>query len=148
MVHHEHRKLFARMPVNQPLRDNPTPSAAYGRLLIVLAAILWSLSGGFTKLLTTDTPLGLNTPKLTPERIAFCRVFFAGLVLAPMLRPRDLSFRPLMIVMVFCFAAMNRLYVTAMAEGSAANAVLFQYTAPLWMFVASVLWLGEKLDRR
>jgi drug/metabolite transporter, DME family len=43
---------------------------------------------------------------------------------------------------------MNALYVAAMAGGKAANAVLLQYTAPLWMYLASIWWLGEKADRR
>jgi drug/metabolite transporter (DMT)-like permease len=77
-----------------------------------------------------------------------CRVLFAGLALTPTLRRRDVSFRPLMLVMVTSFTVMNGLYLAAMAGGTAANAVLLQYTAPLWVFVASVLWLGERIDRR
>ena len=47
-----------------------------------------------------------------------------------------------------CFAAMNALYVTAMAIGSAANAVFLQYTAPMWMILVGVFWLKEPADRR
>jgi drug/metabolite transporter (DMT)-like permease len=117
-------------------------------LCIALAAVLWSLSGGFTKLLSENTGLGLNIPHLTGLQIAFFRALFAGLFLLPVLRPGDLSFRRPMLVMVACFAAMNALYVVAMQEGSAANAVLLQYTAPMWMYLASIWWLGEKPDRR
>jgi len=53
-----------------------------------------------------------------------------------------------MVATALCFAAMNALYVVAMAMGSAANAVLLQYTAPMWMYLASVFWLGEPADRR
>lgn len=121
---------------------------AQGRLCILLAATLWSLSGAFVKLLTRQTPLGLNVPLLSPLQIACFRVLFAGLVLLPSLRRRDLSFRPMMVVMALSFAAMNALYVSAMAGGTAANAVLLQYTAPMWMYLASVGWLGEPADRR
>jgi drug/metabolite transporter (DMT)-like permease len=124
------------------------PGPAQGRLLIVLAAVLWSLSGGFTKLLTRDTPLGLNEPPLPILFIALARVGFAGLALTPTLRRRDVSFRPMMLVMVATFAAMNAMFVMALAEGTAANAILLQYTAPLWVFLASVAWLGERADRR
>jgi drug/metabolite transporter (DMT)-like permease len=124
------------------------PSVNQGRLCIALAAVLWSLSGGFTKLLSENTGLGLNTPRLTGLQMAFFRALFAGLVLLPSLRPRDLSFRRPMLVMVTLFAAMNALYVVAMKEGSAANAVLLQYTAPMWMYLASIWWLGEKADWR
>ena len=37
---------------------------ARGRLLIVLAALLWSTSGAFTKILTVELPLGLHQPRL------------------------------------------------------------------------------------
>jgi drug/metabolite transporter (DMT)-like permease len=101
-----------------------------------------------TKLLTRPNVLGLNEPELPGLLIAFCRVFFAGLAFLPTLRPRDISFRPTMLLMVASFATMNALYVSAMAEGSAANAVLLQYTAPMWMYLASIWLLGECADRR
>jgi drug/metabolite transporter (DMT)-like permease len=117
-------------------------------LLIVLAAVLWSLSGGFAKLLTQPTALGLDEPHLAPLQLAFFRALFAGLVLAPTLRRPDLAWRPALVPMAACFAVMNALYVSAMALGPAANAILLQYTAPMWMYLASVWWLGEPADRR
>lgn len=124
------------------------PSAAHGRICIVLAALAWSTSGAFTKVLTKDTPLVLNKPPIDPSLIACLRVFFAGAVLLPFLRRRDVSFRPMMLVMVGCFAAMNYMFVRALAEGTAASAILLQYTAPMWMFFVSVWWLGERADLR
>src|SRR5205823_5568122 len=75
-------------------------------------------------------------------------VFFGGMVLALTLRGSHLTWRPLMLPMALCFAAMNGLFITALAEGTAANAILLQYTAPMWMYLASILWLGERADRR
>lgn len=124
------------------------PSLAQGRLCVVLAAVLWSLSGAFAKVLTRPTPLGLDAPPVSPLAMACYRVLFAGLVLLPTVRRRDISFRPMMLVMVASFAVMNRLFVYALAEGTAANAILLQYTAPLWMYLASVWLLGEPPDRR
>lgn len=118
------------------------------RLCVLLAALLWSTSGAFTKLLCENTALHLNEPHVTPEQIAFFRVFFAAVVLAPLVRRRDLSFRPVMLLTALCFATMNVLFVSAMAEGTAANAILLQYTAPMWMYLASVWLLGEPADRR
>jgi DME family drug/metabolite transporter len=51
-------------------------------------------------------------------------------------------------VMIGCFAVMNLSFVSAMAEGTAANAILLQYTAPMWMYGISVWGLGEPADRR
>src|SRR5262249_38805523 len=130
---------------------------ARGRLCVVLAAVLWSTSGAFTKLLTQPTALGLHEPPLEPfvvgsyrlpVQIGFYRVLFARLVLLTTLRPRELGVRRVMVVMAGSFAVMNILYISAQALGPAANAVLLQYTAPMWMYLASVWWLGEPADRR
>ncbi len=126
----------------------PLPSLTQGRWLVALAAVLWSLSGGFSKVLTRNTPFGLNSPEIDGLVMAFYRAFFAGLVLVPALGRRDLSFRPLMVGMMVCFAAMNALFVTALKLGTAANAILLQYTAPMWMYLVAVLALGEPADRR
>ena len=65
-----------------------------------------------------------------------------------MVRRRDVRFRPLMPVMVGLFAAMNALFISAMALGTAANAILLQNTAPFFVYVVSVFVLGEPADRR
>src|SRR5438132_13579486 len=58
----------SRLNVNRLTRmksehSTAAPSLARGRLLIALAAVLWSLSGGFSKVLTEKTIFGLNDPK-------------------------------------------------------------------------------------
>ncbi|MCI0639587.1 MAG: DMT family transporter [Gemmataceae bacterium] len=134
-----------------------SPSRAQGRVFLLCAAVLWSLGGAFTKFLTEETFLGTNQPPLEPLRwggyelpvqIAFYRTLFAALALAPFLRRQDLTFRSAMIPMALSFAAMNALFITAMALGTAANAIFLQYSAPLWMYLASVFLLGEKADWR
>ena len=136
---------------------DPVPSLAQGRWCILLAAILWSTGGAFTKVLTQPTFAGVHEPRLdtlkidkydVPVQIACYRALFAGLVLVPTLRRRDLSFRPGMLAMALSFALMNALFVSAMALGTSANAILLQYSAPLWMYLACVFWLGELSDRR
>lgn len=97
------------------LSRSPVPSVAGGRLCILAAAVLWSLSGFFTRLLQKPSALDLNEPELSPLQIAFFRALFAGLSLAPLLRRRDIRFRPLMPVMVGLFAAMNALFISAIA---------------------------------
>jgi drug/metabolite transporter (DMT)-like permease len=119
-----------------------------GRLLIALAALLWSTGGAFTKVLTKETFLGLNAPEIGPLQIACFRALFAAFVLLPTLRRKDISFRPAMLAMVISFALMNATFISALALGTAANAIVLQYTAPMWMYLASVWWLGESADRR
>ena len=124
------------------------PSPAHGRLCVVLAAGLWSLSGLFTRALTHDTPLRLGPEAVGGLTIAFYRPFFASLVLLPTVRRRDVSWRWPMAAMVGCFAAMNLTFALAMSGGRSSNAILLQYTAPMWMYLASVWWLGEAPQRR
>ena len=124
------------------------PSPVNARLCVVAAAVLWSLSGAFKSVLTHPTALGLHEPPLDAAQIAFYRVLFAGVVLVPTVRRSDVSFRPAMIGMVLTFAAMNALFVRALTSGTAANAIFLQYTAPLWVYLAGVWWLGERPDRR
>src|SRR5262245_20584728 len=131
-----------------PSRESAPVSPTQGRFCIALAAVLWSTSGGLTKILTKPTFLELNEPKVEALQIAFFRVLFAGLFFALLLRKHDLSFRPVMLPMVLCFGVMNATFVSAMAFGTAADAILLQYTAPIWMFLASVWWLGERADLR
>jgi drug/metabolite transporter (DMT)-like permease len=126
----------------------PAQSPAAGRLCIAAAAVLWSLSGFFTRLLQHPSALDLHEPELKPLQIAFYRAVFAGLFLVPMVRRRDVRLRPLMPVMVALFAAMNALFISAIALGTSANAILLQNTAPFFVYLVSVFLLGEPADRR
>lgn len=106
-------------------------------MLVWLAAVLWSTSGMLAKLIALPGPT-----------MACGRALFAAAVLVPFLRWQKLTFQPAMLGMVACFAIMNVCYVTALTLTTAANAIFLQYTAPAWMFLASVLWLGDRVDGR
>jgi len=125
-----------------------TQSQLTGRLLILAAAVLWSLSGLFIPLLRNETFLGLNVPEVTPWHIAFFRVFFAGMALVPMLKPGMITWRPAMLLTATSFAVMNGLLMWAMSTGPTATAILLQYTAPMWLFLMSIVFLNEPADRR
>jgi drug/metabolite transporter (DMT)-like permease len=127
--------------------DNHAATLARGRACILLAAVLWSFSGAFTKVLREETVFGLNDPLLDPKDIACVRTLIAGLVLLLAIRPRHVSFHPLMPLMAGCFAVMNILFVSAMSYGSAASAILLQYTAPMWTVLGCVWLLREPIDR-
>jgi drug/metabolite transporter (DMT)-like permease len=123
-------------------------SITRGRIFILLAAVLWSLSGVFKCILTDKTPIRLGPAPVGDLAIAFYRAFFAGLFLLPTLRRQAISFRPAMAGMITCFAAMNITFILALTGGKAANAILLQYTAPLWIYLAGILWLGERPNSR
>src|SRR5260370_19952074 len=107
------------------------PAPVRARLCIVAATILWSSGSVFAKVLREDTALGLNAPLPEPSQIASFRVLCAGVLLLPLLRRRDLSFRPMMVFTAACFALMNWAFLTAISYGTEANAILLHSTAPL-----------------
>lgn len=125
-----------------------SPSVAQARVCLVLAAVVWSLGSLFIRLLREPTPLALHEPELTPLQIAFFRASFAGLIMLPLLKRDELKLRASMIVMAGTFALMSALYLTALSYGAAANAIFLQNTAPLWVCVMSVLFMGERVSRR
>ena len=122
-----------------------TPSP---RSRVVAAAVLWSLSSVFLRVLGEPLGLGLDVPTLSPLVVAFYRGLFAGLVLVPLVRRADVRFRRAMLGMVACFGVMSGLYLSSLGRGNAANAILLQNTAPFWVYLASVTLLGERGDRR
>jgi DME family drug/metabolite transporter len=131
------------------MTESPRPaSPTRGRLLILLATLLWSLNGFFMPLLTSATPLGLHVPPVEGMHVCFFRAFFAGLVLAPTLRRSDIAFRRPMLFTAGCFAVMNLSFVLAMAKGGVASTLFLQYTAPAWLYLASVFLLREPPSAR
>jgi drug/metabolite transporter (DMT)-like permease len=123
-------------------------SVARARACIVLAAVLWSTGSLFMRLLREPMGLGLDRPELDPLQIAFFRGLFAGVALVPLIRLRDVRFRPAMLGMVACFGAMSGLYLSALGLGQAANAILLQNSAPFWVYLIGVYLLGDPADSR
>lgn len=107
------------------------------RLQLVLASCLWSLSGGLAKIIVLPGP-----------SMAAYRALFAGLFLSAFVRREHIRWRPALVGMVVCFAALNLCFVWALTLTSSANAIFLQCTAPVWTLLICVFWLGEPLDRR
>lgn len=104
-----------------------------GRLLVVAAALLWSTSGFFAK-----APFFAGWPGPV---LAFWRAIFACCVLFPAARERRWSWK--LFPMMGVFAAMNYTYLTSLVKCEASVAIWLQSTAPMWVFLVSVLLLGE-----
>ena len=107
-----------------------------GRLLILAAAILWSLAGVFIKFLD-----------LHPLAIVFYRSLFASLVFMPFLKRRDLRCNGTILVSVLTYTAAISAFVSANKLTSAANAIVLQYTAPIFVFLFSWLVMREKIAK-
>lgn len=105
------------------------PDLIRGRLLVFLAAILWSLAGVFIKSL-----------ELHPLAIVFYRSLFASFFFLPFLAKSGWTMKFPLLVSVTSYTAAISSFVTANKLTSAANAIVLQYTAPIFVFLF-VRWL-------
>jgi len=112
---------------------------------LIVCAALWSLSGPLIKLLNEG---GGGVPGVA---IACYRSLIGGLLFLPFaLRRRDtLRYVPLgwPVGSVLAFTLMTVCFVIATTRTAAANAVILQYTSPLWVFLLSPLLLNERPRR-
>lgn len=128
--------LGARLPsAPTPTVDLLTPrDVERGRWLIFSAAVLWSLAGVFIKFLD-----------LHPLTITFYRSLFAALVFTPFVRRQDWRLNGPVLVSVLSYTAAISAFVSANKLTTAANAIVLQYTAPIFVFLFSRILLGEKI---
>lgn len=122
------------------LNPDPVPQAVRdvdrGRRLVLSAALFWSLAGVFIKLLD-----------LHPLTIVFYRSFFAALVFVPFLRRTHWSFNFPIAVSAISYSAAITAFVSANKLTTAANAIVLQYTAPIFVFLYSRLIQGQRITK-
>jgi drug/metabolite transporter (DMT)-like permease len=82
-----------------------------------------------------------------PLAIVFYRSFFAFLVFTPFWRRRQWQFNWPILVSVLTYSAAISAFVAANKLTTAANAIVLQYTAPIFVFLFSRLVLREKISR-
>jgi drug/metabolite transporter (DMT)-like permease len=115
-------------------------SAAHTRsvLLLVIAALFWSLGGLLIKNVATTWPA---------LAVAGGRGLIAGLFLLATTRGLRFRFSRDQIVGAVFYAACTITFCTATSLTTAANAILLQYTAPVWIALFSAGFLGEQATR-
>ncbi len=117
----------------------PLPS---GRWLIVLATLLWSMSGLFAK-----NPFFDSWPEADRGLLfAFWRAAFASVVLWFLVRRIAWDWR--LIVSAVTFAIMNVTYLSSMVYCEATLAIWLQYTSPMWVLLISFFVFGERPSRQ
>lgn len=108
-------------------------------MLLLLASVLWSLSGVVVKIV-----------KIDPVPFAFWRSLAAGLAIAPLIRLSRQSFPTprWMLPGILIYTAVVSLLVVAMTRSTAATGILLQYTGPA--FCALLAWLlqGRRISKR
>jgi drug/metabolite transporter (DMT)-like permease len=116
-------------------------NVSIARLLVVAAALLWSISGALSRFPQLD----MWAPEVRGGVIAFWRALFASFLLIPLIRrPR---FRPFMIVLVVAFAGMVWTFLTALTCGPPENAIWLQNLAPVWVMLSGLIFLRERATR-
>jgi drug/metabolite transporter (DMT)-like permease len=107
-----------------------------GKLFILGAAVLWSFAGVFIK--------SFDLPALT---IVFYRSLFAGVFFLLFVRTlRVRAGRPLALSALSYTAAISS-FVWANQLTSAGNAIVLQYTAPIFVFVLARVLLRESVSQ-
>jgi drug/metabolite transporter (DMT)-like permease len=107
-------------------------------MLLVAASLCWSLAGVLIKYVATTWP-GLA--------VAGGRGFIAALFLLATNRGLRFHFSRDQIIGAVGYAACTLTFCTATTLTSAANAILLQYTAPVWVALFSAWFLGERATR-
>ncbi|MBS0630764.1 MAG: DMT family transporter [Verrucomicrobia bacterium] len=108
---------------------------AVGQLL--LAALCWSLGGLLIK--SVDWP---------PLAVSGGRGLIAALYLTLTARgPLRFTWSPVQLGAAVAYASCTATFVAATKLTTAANAILLQYTAPVWVALLGVWFLGERASR-
>jgi drug/metabolite transporter (DMT)-like permease len=113
---------------------SPEHARAVG--LMAAAALCWSLGG----LLIKSVPW-------PPLAVAGGRGFIAAAFLAAFAPRFRFTWSPAQIGGAVAYAATTVLFVTANKLTTAANAILLQYTAPVWIALFGAWFLGERATR-
>ncbi len=107
-----------------------------GTFSITLAAILWSSGGVLIKAISLDA-----------YQISFWRSLFAIFTIFAIVKPRHLTFDTSTIIASFAYAFTLIFFVIATKLTTAANAILLQYTAPIYVLLFSRFLLNETVSK-
>jgi drug/metabolite transporter (DMT)-like permease len=119
---------------------NKLPSRKQALIYLIIASVLWSTGGLLIKLVD-----------LNPVAIAGSRSFIAALLMLLFLKKTGskVSFKQskLMYFGAFAYAMTVILFVSANKMTTAANAILLQYTAPIFVAIFSIKILKQKVSK-
>ena len=103
-------------------------------ILLITAALMWSLGGIFIKLVD-----------LNPMGIAGIRSLGAAVVLLIYIKKPRLYWNRYFFTGVLAYTAMVVLYVLSIRLTTAANAIFLEFTAPIYVVAFSYFLLNEKI---
>ena len=105
-------------------------------LLLIFSSILWSLGGVFIKLVQWN-----------PIAIAGMRSLISTIFIVSVVRKVKLDFSKDMILGALAYTATVILFVSATKLTTSANAIMLQYTAPIFVAFLSYVILEEEIEK-
>ena len=119
------------------MTTNQAPPRPSDRILVLLAALLFSTGGAAVKACA-----------LTGWQVAAFRSGIAAVAIFIMLPATRRAWSPRLLPVAAAYAATMILYVLGNKLTTAANTIFLQSTAPLYIMLLGPLLLGEKIRRR
>jgi len=107
-----------------------------GILYAIIAAFIWSTGGVFIKL--------VNAPAMY---IAMVRSLIAFLAFLPFLKLKEIKWSKNLIFLLLSYSYTLISFVVATKLTTAANAIILQYTAPIWLFSFYFI-IKKKIDTK
>ena len=125
--------------MNNPLATSQTK----GRIIVISAALLWSVSG-----IVIKSPVIKSIPVAEQGMVLACyRTLFASIGLLPFVQWRRARLTPRFAPVIISFAIMNVLFINAFTRTSAGATSFLQYTSTVWVFLFGWLFLKERISK-
>ncbi|MBC3889104.1 EamA family transporter [Acetobacterium paludosum] len=107
-----------------------------GILYVVIAMVLFSTGGLFIKLIDANA-----------YTITFGRALIAGLIFLPFIQWQKIKLSKAYVALVFAYCYVCIVFVITTKITTAANAIILQCTAPLWLYLFYLI-KGKKIKSR
>jgi drug/metabolite transporter, DME family len=121
-------------PTSPPSLFETAAPRVQGVIYVLLAALLWSTGGVFIKSVSLDA-----------FQISVWRSLFAAVTIFAITKPRKISIDATTLLASIAYAATLISFVAATKLTTAANAILLQYTAPIYILVLAHFILNERI---
>lgn len=108
-----------------------------GIIYIVISMVLFSTGGLFIKLIDANA-----------FTITFGRALIAGLIFLPFIQWKKIRISKSYVMLVIAYCYLCIMFVTTTKMTTAANAIILQCTAPLWLYLFYVVVKGKKITTR
>ena len=108
-----------------------------GIIYIVISMVLFSTGGLFIKLIDANA-----------FTITFGRALIAGLIFLPFIQWKKIRISKSYVMLAIAYCYLCIMFVTTTKMTTAANAIILQCTAPLWLYLFYIIVKGKKITKR